>query len=93
MLANRPVGEKNVDDAEISGAQNRQQLSITENHLLSTFEAAAYLALKPATLEKWRSAGSGGPCYARMGHAIRYRRVDLDDYVAANVTAPGEARP
>lgn len=53
--------------------------------LLDTRAAAEYLALSPRTLEKWRSAGTG-PTFCRIGggvRGVRYRRDDLDAFVAA----------
>lgn len=58
--------------------------------LLSTREAALYLALSPRTLEKWRTRGTG-PVYARVGRRVVYRREDLDDFVAAGVVGGGAA--
>lgn len=50
--------------------------------LLDTRAAAAYLALSPRTLEKWRTRGTG-PAYSRIGRRVVYRRDDLDAFVAA----------
>ena len=58
--------------------------------LLSTRDAAAYLALSPRTLEKWRSRGVG-PAYSRIGRRVVYRRDDLDAFVAAGVVGGGAA--
>lgn len=47
---------------------------------LTTPQAAAYLSVKPATLEQWRWNGRG-PRFAKIGRAVRYRQVDLDDFL------------
>lgn len=47
---------------------------------LSNREAAAYLGLKAATLNKWRCHGDGPP-FIKVGRLIRYRRADLDAYL------------
>jgi predicted DNA-binding transcriptional regulator AlpA len=47
-------------------------------------EAAAYLKISTSTLAKKRLYGDG-PKFARWGKAIRYRREDLDAYMAAQV--------
>ena len=52
--------------------------------IMKTGEAAEYLGLAESTLEKMRSYG-GGPAYAKMGRAVRYRRADLDLYVASRL--------
>ena len=61
-----------------------------DSALLSTRDAAAYLALSPRTLEKWRTRGVG-PAYSRIGRRVVYRRDDLDEFVAAGVVGGGAA--
>jgi excisionase family DNA binding protein len=51
---------------------------------LTTPEAAAYLNVKPATLEQWRWNGKG-PRYCSLGRSIRYRIADLDVFLGARV--------
>jgi excisionase family DNA binding protein len=43
-------------------------------------EAADYLGLKAATLNKWRCHGAGPP-FIKVGRLVRYRRADLDDFL------------
>ena len=45
-------------------------------------EAAQYLHSSASTLAKLRVYG-GGPIFCRIGRAIRYRRSDLDEFMAA----------
>ena len=52
--------------------------------LLTPQEAAAYRRASPSTLTKERCAG-GGPPFVKMGRSVRYRRSDLDNWIAANV--------
>lgn len=54
------------------------------SELLDTEAAAPLVGLSPKTLEKKRVVG-GGPRYAKIGRAVRYRRSDLEAYVAARV--------
>lgn len=49
--------------------------------LLTTSDAAAYLGLACATLNKWRCHG-GGPVFVKLGRAVRYRRDDLNAFLA-----------
>ncbi|MBA3007771.1 MAG: helix-turn-helix domain-containing protein [Proteobacteria bacterium] len=51
---------------------------------LKTEEAAAFLQVKPATLEQWRWSGKG-PLFVKLGRAVIYRKSDLDDFVSARV--------
>jgi excisionase family DNA binding protein len=47
-------------------------------------EAAEYLRTSVSTMAKMRCHG-GGPAFTRIGRAIRYRRADLDNYMAAQL--------
>ncbi|GJL95392.1 MAG: hypothetical protein DHS20C05_17970 [Hyphococcus sp.] len=47
---------------------------------LTNSEAAEYLGLKIATLNKWRVYGDGPP-YLKVGRLIQYRKSDLDAYL------------
>jgi len=55
--------------------------------MLTTEQAARYLGLAPATLNKWRVYGTG-PRFHKLGRAVRYRRADLDAYLASNTQLP-----
>jgi len=53
--------------------------------LRTTPEAAAYLKLKPSTMDQLRWTGRG-PRFVRIGgRSIRYRQSDLDAYIDAQV--------
>lgn len=45
-----------------------------------TETAARILDLSPLTLEKWRRI-SRGPCWARIGRLVKYRRSELARYL------------
>jgi excisionase family DNA binding protein len=64
--------------------------------LLTQDEAAKFLRLPPRTLETWRVRG-GGPRYIKISRrSVRYRRADLDAWVASRArdhTAQPEPRP
>jgi predicted DNA-binding transcriptional regulator AlpA len=47
-------------------------------------QAAAYLQVSTSALAKKRIYGDG-PKFVRWGRAIRYRREDLDTYMAARL--------
>jgi len=51
--------------------------------LLFTTEAAFLLGLSPRTLEALRLRGGGPPFIAVTPKAIRYRRQDLENWIAA----------
>ena len=54
--------------------------------LLNTDEAADYLGVSTSTLEHWRLAATG-PDFVRLGHQVRYRDVDLEDYIDQQVVS------
>ena len=57
----------------------------SQSYLMRTEEAGRYLGLSPSLLNKLRLTGDG-PAFVRLaGRAIRYRRADLDAWVAASV--------
>lgn len=52
--------------------------------MLTTDEAALFLGVARSTLEKARVAGTG--CrYAKLGRTVRYRRVDLEEYLTDRI--------
>jgi excisionase family DNA binding protein len=59
---------------------------------LTPRETAAYLRTSINTLAKLRVYG-GGPSFARWGRAIRYRREDLDAFMAARLVRSTSERP
>lgn len=50
---------------------------------LNTKQAAAYLSLSTQRLEIWRVQG-GGPPYHKLCHAVRYKKSELDAFMASN---------
>ena len=53
--------------------------------ILDTPEAASYIRLSKPTMERLRLTGDGPP-YAKLGKAVRYRRVDLDAWLESRLT-------
>jgi hypothetical protein len=52
--------------------------------------AAEYLSVSHRTLPSWRSLGKG-PCYVRVGRAIRYRVEDLHAYLQSRVVETADS--
>jgi len=48
--------------------------------LLTVDEAAKILRCSKASLDKWRLTGKG-PMFVRVGRRVRYRRIDLADFI------------
>jgi predicted DNA-binding transcriptional regulator AlpA len=57
---------------------------------LNEKDAAAFLAVAPSTLAKWRCQGRG-PRFARLGRRIAYSRRELEEW-AAGRTMPTTER-
>lgn len=54
--------------------------------ILTIDQAAAYLSIPKATLYTWRTRRTGfGPPAVKLGGCLRYRRSDLDAWVAEHV--------
>jgi excisionase family DNA binding protein len=57
-----------------------------ESRILTIDQAAAYLAIPKATLYTWRTRRAGfGPPAIKIGGCLRYRRSDLDAWIAQHV--------
>ena len=54
--------------------------------VMTTEEAARYLRCSTQYLEIARHKG-GGPRYCKFARIVRYRKVDLDEYLADRVRA------
>ena len=65
---------------------------MTNKQKLNTKEAAAYLGLRPNTLEIWRHHHKG-PRYSKMGTRVLYDPDDLEAFFAARAVETMESRP
>lgn len=54
--------------------------------LLTVHDLAAYLRVPVGTLYNWRVTGEGPPA-ARIGRHLRYRKVDVEAWLAKRVEA------
>jgi excisionase family DNA binding protein len=53
--------------------------------LLTVDQAAVYLGLARSTLNKWRCQGEG-PSFVKLGRAVRYRTIDLEDFLERRIS-------
>lgn len=51
--------------------------------LIRETEAAKLLGVTTRTLQNWRFRGVG-PCYVKLGRAVRYKPQDIEDYIDQN---------
>lgn len=63
---------------------SNHQSDLAKKERLNNEEAAKYLGLKAATLNKWRVYGEGPP-FIKVGRLVRYRRADLDAYLSGRL--------
>lgn len=57
--------------------------------LLNEKEVAAKLGIATGTVRNWRCLRTG-PAYVKLGkRAVRYRRADVDAFIAAGVAGSG----
>lgn len=67
-------------------------IATKNEELLNKTEAAAYLSLRPQTLDNWRSTGRYRLPFIRIGaRAIRYRRQDLERFLESRMVNQVEA--
>lgn len=60
--------------------------------LLTSADAAEILGIKVQTLAVWRCSGRHSLPYVKVGNAVKYRRSDLDAWLAGRVfTSTGQA--
>lgn len=63
-----------------------------QTNLFDNEAAAAYLGVTPRTLEVWRCTKRHAIPYIKVGRLVKYRRADLDAWLAAQtVGAAAEA--
>jgi excisionase family DNA binding protein len=55
--------------------------------LLTANELASELGVGTQTLAQWRWQGAG-PAFIKVGRLVRYRRTDVDAWLAANEVQP-----
>ena len=57
-------------------------IQVSQPRLINEHEAAEYLAMRVATLRRWRWSGMGPP-YCKIGAAVRYDPADLNAFIEA----------
>ena len=59
-----------------------------QENTLTPLKAAKYLGISESVLRLWRSEGRG-PRFFRAGEKlVRYRKVDLDQWIEERLSAP-----
>lgn len=58
-----------------------RETEIPEQEYYNTVQSAAYLGFSKQRLDIWRCYG-GGPKFVKLAQAVRYKRSDLDAFMA-----------
>lgn len=66
-----------------------QTAQVATSTLLDEKAAADFLQLAPGTLSVWRSTGRYKVPFVKVGHLVRYRRVDLETWLESRTRANG----
>lgn len=66
-----------------------RQLLAAGADLLDDHAAAAMLDVSPGTLSVWRSTGRYALPYLKIGRKVRYRRADLEAWLASRLRETG----
>ena len=69
----------------------RKNLSLNDDLIVTTEEAALILKIPASSLVKFRSTGQWNIPFLKLGHAVRYRTSDLRKWVEAHVVQDGVA--
>lgn len=62
---------------------HRRLMSLAPNDYYRPAEIAAYLRLAPGTLANWRCKGGGPPFVKEGNKVLRYRGIDVLEWLAA----------
>jgi excisionase family DNA binding protein len=60
---------------------------MANQELLTPEDTANFLGIRTHTLATWRCTGRYGLPFIKIGRAIRYRRADVEAWLAANQSA------
>lgn len=61
---------------------------LNAHEFLTPIQAAEYLGVTVETLALWRCTKRYPIAYARIGRSIRYKRADLDAFIASRTVNP-----
>ena len=78
ITGNRQAGQTTTESA--------QCIAGPSGEILTTPEAANYVRLGKPTLDRLRLTG-GGPKFAKLGGAVRYRKADLDAWLESKLVS------
>ena len=65
------------------------RIPASNSPLLDSKAAAAYLGISEGTLAVWRCVGRYGLRWIKLGKLIRYRQIDLDEFLESRTCGAG----
>ena len=68
---------------------SKEACNISPAGLMTPRDAAVYIGVKINTLAVWRMTNKCGLRYLKLGKAIRYRKDDLDEWLASKAVDKG----
>ncbi len=71
-----------IDTIAARVAEELQKVAVRD--VMTTEQAADYLSMSKQRLEIWRHEGKG-PCFIKLSRMVRYRREDMDEWLAEHV--------
>ena len=79
------LGEMNMRQGKQSKSSpaRKNSIAIASHVLFDEPAAAEYLDLQPGTLSVWRCTKRYGVPYLKIGRLVRYRKLDLDAWLAS----------
>jgi excisionase family DNA binding protein len=66
-------------------------MSVVTSDLLTREEAATYLGVRPQTLAMWHANGRYSLRCVKVGRLVRYRKADLDQWLASRTAVSSGA--
>ncbi len=90
LHANKPASDGSIHpNPAQANPTGLTQLAKQYRDLLDDREATEFLDLKDGTLSVWRSTGRYKLPFIKIGRKVRYRRSDLEDWIAARTRVNG----
>lgn len=70
----------------VNAPETEATIAVVDDPLMTMEQAAAYLAIPPATLYGWRTRRPGfGPAGVKISGNLRYRKSDLNAWIEKHV--------
>jgi excisionase family DNA binding protein len=72
---------------EILPGDDMTNSTLSKSELYDTDTAAAYLGVRPHTLEVWRTTRRYDLPFVKVGRLVKYRRADLDAFLTSRTVS------